>query len=37
MTTTFLLIRHAAHDPASIATVVSGDWGSKLIRLNEAA
>ncbi|MGX9115383.1 histidine phosphatase family protein [Mesorhizobium sp. BHbsci] len=24
-------------DPASITTVVSGDWGSKLIRLNEAA
>ncbi len=24
-------------DPASITTVVSGDWGSKLTRLNEAA
>lgn len=24
-------------DPASITTVVSGDWGAKLIRLNEAA
>ncbi|RWC35213.1 MAG: histidine phosphatase family protein [Mesorhizobium sp.] len=24
-------------DPASMTTVVSGDWGSKLIRLNEAA
>ncbi len=24
-------------DPASITTVVSGDWGSKLLRLNEAA
>jgi len=24
-------------DPASITTIVSGDWGSKLIRLNEAA
>ncbi|TIR42691.1 MAG: histidine phosphatase family protein, partial [Mesorhizobium sp.] len=23
-------------DPASITTAVSGDWGSKLIRLNEA-
>ncbi|MEI9431560.1 histidine phosphatase family protein [Mesorhizobium sp. B2-5-4] len=24
-------------DPASITTIVSGDWGSKLLRMNEAA
>ena len=24
-------------DPASITTVVAGDWGAKLLRLNEAA